>query len=132
MTLIEAGVMAGIPAGGIIGGMILREGGTLGIVGGSIAGCVLGAVSGFAYSFVVIALCSIIGVLRKAVLQRKDRSLSDLEMDRMSRIGVRGIWMGVIASLASGMKSGWGSSVAVLFGAAIVIAVIAVVRSESG
>ena len=100
MTIIESGVIAGIPTGAITGGVICRSNGVLGVIGGSLAGMVSGAVAGWLYAFLMMFFLSTIGVLWRAGRRRADVAPSEDDMKLMTPIGTRGIFAGVLIGSA--------------------------------
>src|SRR3954451_12853106 len=99
MTIIESGVIAGIPTGAIIGGVICKAHGVLGIVGGSLAGIVSGAVAGWLYAALIIFLLAVVSVLWPAVRKRLDAVPTETDMDLMNSIGIRGIFFAGLIGL---------------------------------
>jgi hypothetical protein len=132
MTIIESGVIAGIPTGAIIGGAVCKAHGVIGVVGGSLAGMVSGAVVGWLYAFVIICLLSIVGVLWQAARRRADPVPTEAEMDLMTPIGVRGIFIAGLIGLVLWFNFGWLYALVSAFVIGSATAVIAVARCEFG
>lgn len=130
MNLFEAGIIAGVPTGATIGGVICKSHGVLAIVGGSFAGLVSGAVVGWLYAFLVICLMSFIGVLWRAARKHSDAPPVEREMEMMTRTSTRGIIIGVLTSLVLWISFGWLYALVVALAIASVTAFIAVARCE--
>jgi hypothetical protein len=130
MTIIESGVIAGIPTGAIIGGVICRAHGVLGVVGGSLAGMVSGAVAGLLYAFLVIFLLSVVGGLWRAARTRADTVTTEADMDLMTPMVIRGIFGGVLIALVFWFSFGWLLALTAVLAIGSVTAVIAVARCE--
>ena len=130
MTLLESGMLAGVPTGAIVGGVIGNAHGVAGVVGGSLAGVVAGAAAGWLYAFLVILLLSVIGVFWRVARRRADTDPTEADMQLMTPIGRRGILFGAMIALACWLNLGWPQALmaAVLVGA--VTAIIAVARCE--
>jgi hypothetical protein len=130
MTITESGVIAGVPVGAIIGGVICRSHGAPGVLGGSLAGVVAGGLVGWVYAFFIIFLFSVVGVLWRTARRRPVPVPPEADMDLMTPIGVRGIFAAALLTLLCWHRFGWpqGLVAAVAIGAAT--AIIAVGRCE--
>ena len=62
MTIIESGIIAGIPTGATIGGVICKSYGIPAVIGGSLAGMISGAAIGWLYAILIMFLLSAVGV----------------------------------------------------------------------
>ena len=76
MNTLEAGVISGIPIGGIVGGVLCKSYGLLPTVGGVIAGGIAGAFSGWLYALLIAFIFSVIAVIWRAM-----RGLPELAID---------------------------------------------------
>ncbi|MBN1476021.1 hypothetical protein JXA47_04645 [Candidatus Sumerlaeota bacterium] len=112
MNVFEAGIIAGAPAGAAIGAAVGQPAGPLGVAGGAIAGLVVGGAAGWLYALLFLVLVSIAGVLWRAARGRADAVPSEAEMERMMRVGIRGIVFGVLAALLCWFRFGWLPAVA--------------------
>jgi hypothetical protein len=130
MTLIEAGVIAGIPTGAIIGAVLCKSHSPLGIVGGSFAGSVSGAAAGYLYAFLVMSLLSVVGVLWRAARKRADTVHTEADMKLMTPIGNRGIIMGSLIALICWFSFDWLHAVAAALLIGLATAIIAIARCE--
>ena len=126
----EAGVIAGIPTGAIIGGEICKAHGILGVAGGSFAGLLSGAVIGWLYALVFIFLLSVVGVLWKAARKRADAVQTEADMALMTPIAIRGIFISFLMALICWFNFGWLYAFATVLAIGIVASVIAVARYE--
>jgi hypothetical protein len=72
MTIIESGIIAGIPMGAIIGGVICKSYGIPGVIGGSLAGMILGAAIGWLYAYLIMFQLSVVGVLWRSARKHVD------------------------------------------------------------
>lgn len=129
MTIIESGILSGIPSGAIIGGVICRAHGILGVVGGSIAGMVSGAVAGFIYSLLIMVLLPVVAVFWRAALKRP-QTLPEADMELLSRTGIRGVFLGILAAFVCWCTFDWFYALLVAFAAAAATALIGVARCE--
>jgi hypothetical protein len=130
MTIIESGVIAGISAGAIIGGVMGKAYGGVGIVGGLLAGMVSGGVAGWFYSFLMLFLLSLVGVLWQAARKRHNTVPTETDMDVMTGISIRGIFLGSLIALACWFSLGWLYALIVALAIGGVTACIAVGRCE--
>ena len=130
MTIIESGVIAGIPTGAIIGGVICRAHGVLGVVGGSLAGMVSGALVGWLYAFLVMFLFSIVGVLWRAAHAHADAALTEADIELMTPVGVCGIFVAGSIALVFWFSLGWLYALVAAIAIGSATAVLAVGRSE--
>jgi hypothetical protein len=130
MTIIEAGVIAGIPTGATIGVMLGKAHGTLGVFGGLATGLVSGGVAGWIYAFVVIGLLSVIGTLWRAAKKRADNVPTESDMALMTQVVTRGIFVGVLIAFVCWLKIGWWQALAASLAIAAIVSFIAVARCE--
>ena len=130
MTIFEAGVIAGMPAGAAVGGLVCKSYGTGALVGGLAAGLVSGALAGWLYAFVIIFLLSFVGVLWRAARKRADTTPTEADIDSMQPVANRGIILGILSALAMFIWFGWLHGVLMALAAAGLTAFIAVARCE--
>ena len=130
MTLFEAGVIAGMPAGATIGGVVCRSYGTGALVGGLAVGLVSGALAGWLYALVIIFLISFVGVLWRAAQKRTEKIPTEADMDLMQPVANRGIILSILSALAMFILFGWLHGVLMALTAAGVTAFIAVGRCQ--
>ena len=126
MNVFEAGVISAAPTGAVVGGMIFKSHGIPAIVGGSFAGLMSGALAGWFYAFVFMSLVSIIGVLWRAARKSPEVPPADIALSTMTKIGARGIIIGVLAGVASGTVFGWLSAFATALVIVLITAFVAV------
>lgn len=124
MNGFEAGIISGIPLGGIVGGVLCKSYGIFATIGGVIAGGVLGAFSGYLYSLLFIAFFAVFIAVWRGIRRLPD--LTDEEQMAGIEAGqstfIRGIFYGVVLAGVSSLILGWWS-----FIVAIVIALITAV-----
>jgi len=130
MNIFEAGVIAGMPAGATIGGVVCRSYGTGALVGGLAGGLVSGALAGWLYAFVIIFLMSFVGVLWRAARKRTEKVPTETDMDLMQPVANRGIILSILSALAMFISFGWLHGVLMALTAAGVTAFIAVARCQ--
>jgi hypothetical protein len=107
VNVFEAGIIAGAPAGAVIGVAAGLPAGPLGVAGGAIAGLVVGGAAGWLYALLFLCLASTAGVLWRTARRRADEVPSETEMELMSRVGICGIFLGVLAALLCWFRFGW-------------------------
>ena len=121
MNGFEAGIISGMPLGGIVGGVLCKSYGLFATIGGVIAGGVVGAFTGYLYSLLFIALFAAFFAVWRGI--RKLPELTDEENMAGAEAGqsnlIRGIFHGVVATGVSSLILGWWSLIV-----AIVIALI--------
>ena len=122
MTIIEAAVFSGIPAGAIIGGTIGKSHGVLGLVAGSLAGIVGGAVAGFVYSVLIVGVFAIVDACWRARCNGQNPEPSEAAWKLMSTFGARGAFYGTAAAIFCWFGAGWLRALLVAFIAAVVFA----------
>ena len=127
MTIIEAGIIAGIPAGAILGGVLCEASAVLDVAAGSAAGMVLGAAAGWLYALVVICLMSVVGVLWRAARQRADAPLTETDLELMTPIANCGAVLGILVALVFWLSFDWlhALTAAMAIGAATSVAAVA-------
>ena len=130
MTIFEAGVIAGMPAGATIGGVVCRSYGTGALVGGLAVGLVSGALAGWLYALVIIFLISFVGVLWRAAQKRTEKIPTEADMDLMQPVANRGIILSILSALGMFISFGWLHGVLMALTAAGVTAFIAVGRCQ--
>ena len=130
MTMFEAGVIAGMPAGATIGGVVCRSYGTGALVGGLAVGLASGALAGWLYAFVIIFLVSFVGVLWRGARKRTEKTPTEADIDLMQPVAKRGIILGILSALGMFISFGWLHGVLIALTAAGVTAFIAVARCE--
>jgi predicted MFS family arabinose efflux permease len=130
MTIVEAGVIAGMPAGATIGGIVCRSYGTGALVGGLAVGLVSGALAGWLYAFVIIFLISVVGVLWRAARKRVEKIPTEADVDLMQPVANRGVILGILSALGMFISFGWLPGVLMALTAAGVTAFVAVARCQ--
>lgn len=130
MNMFEAGIIAGAPAGAVLGGAAAKSYGAIGIAGGAIVGAVSGAAVGWLYALLIIGLLSVIGVLVRAALKRPVAPPTEADMNGMTPNAVRGIFIGVLLSLITWFVAGWLPALGVFLGTGVLTAFTAVARCE--
>lgn len=126
MNIFEAGVISGIPTGAVIGVVVCKSHGFLGIAGGAFVGMVSGGLAGWVYAAVVIGLLAVIGGIWRGVRKRPEPSEAD--MRAMSDRAIHGIFMGALFSLVFWIILGWLPSLMVAFAFASVYTFVAVAQ----
>jgi hypothetical protein len=130
MTIIESGIIAGIPTGAIIGGVICNSHGIPGAIGGSLAGMISGAAIGWLYAYLIMFLLSVAGVLWRSARKRVDTIPAEADMELMTPIGVCGVFIAGLAALVCWFSLGWPYALAAAFVIGSATAVIATGRCE--
>jgi hypothetical protein len=130
MTIIEAGVIAGMPAGATIGGILCKSHSILGVAGGLIAGTVLGAAGGWLYALMMIFLLSVTSVLWRAARRRADELPAEPDMELMTPIAICGIMIGVLIALVGWLSFGWLQALTAAIAIGWASSVIAIARCE--
>jgi hypothetical protein len=117
-------------AGAIVGGVVGHVHGVPGTVIGFLAGIVLGGFAGWAYGFLLMFEMSVVGVLWRAARKLEDRGPTELEMKRMTAVGVRGIAIGELSALVCWFNLSWGHALVAAVIVGVATAVIAVAWCE--
>ena len=136
MNSFEAGILSGIPAGGIIGGMLCKSYGVLAIIGGVIAGMVAGGLAGWVYALLVLAITATFGGIWQGIRGLPDFGFDEVghkELDSsMKRNSEHGVVWGVIAGCAAGFLIIWWLGLLVAFVLAILNAITVVIVWHCG
>jgi hypothetical protein len=130
MTIIESGIIAGIPTGAIIGGVICKSYGILGVIGGSLAGMISGAAVGWLYAFLIMFLLSVVGVLWRVARKRVDTGPAEADIELMTTIGVRGIFIAGLVASVCWFGFGWPYALTAAFAIGFATAIFATGRCE--
>ncbi len=130
MNIVEAGVIAGVPAGTTVGILLCKSYGVLGILGGLVAGLVGGGLAGWGYALIIMGLLiTFVRAWRKVRPRTKPLSL-DAALERMTPIGVVGTFLGVLFSFLCWFEFGWVSAAVSAVVAATLTALAAVAHCE--
>lgn len=130
MNIVEAGVIAGVPAGTTVGILLCKSYGVLGILGGLVAGLVGGGLAGWGYALIIMGLLiAFVWGWRKVRPSAKPLSL-DAALERMTPIGVVGTFLGILASLIFWFEFGWLYAMISASVVAVTTTVAAVVHCE--
>ena len=131
MTIIESGIITGIPAGTIIGGVICKSYGISGVIGGSLAGMISGGAIGWLYAYLTMFLISVVSVLWRSARKRVDTIPAEADIESMTPVGVCGIIIAGLVVLLCWFSLGWLYAWGAAFATASATAVIAAGISES-
>ena len=107
MTLIEAGVLSGIPIGGIVGGVLCKSFGILATIGGAALGVIAGGFLGVLYVFCVMFLAAAFSVLWNATRKRPNTEPSEEEVEYIDRVARFPVFVSLIGSTFIGFKEVW-------------------------
>ena len=134
MTVIEAGILAGTPAGAIVGGTACQECANIKVAASALGGALLGGGCGWLYALAVICLMAVIGVLWRAARRTIDVAVTEANIALMTPIASGGTMLGVFAALAFWLLAGWlqGLTAAAAIGAATAVAAVARCELQSG
>lgn len=131
MNLFEAGVLPGIPIGGIVGGILCKSFGTLATVGGVITGLFIGGFVGWLYAGIIIFLISFLSVLWNAVAKHPNLETTEEEYLIINRTARLAISIALIGSTIVSFKEVWYNGLILAAILAVFIAFIAVIAGKS-
>ena len=133
MNGFEAGIISGLPLGGIVGGMLCKSYGVFATIGGVIAGGVVGAFTGWLYSLLFIALFSTFIVvwrgIRKLPEQTDEEYTAGIEASQSTFI--RGIFYGVVIAGASSLILRWWCSLIVAIAISVITAFMVTAQTQA-
>ena len=130
MTIFEAGIIAGAPAGVAIGGMLGRSHGALATGGFATGGLMAGGVAGWLFAVLLIVLSSVINVFWRAVRKRPPDPPSESDMEIMTTVAVRGTFVSAVASVVVLTESSWLPALVTLTMSAFITAFLSVAQCE--
>ena len=128
MNIFEAGIISGVPTGAVIGGVVCKSHGMLGISGGAVAGMVSGGLAGWLYAVIVIGLLGVIGGIWRGARKRPDPSEAD--MRAMSQRAIHGIFMGAFFAFGFWICFGWLPALVAAFVIVSAYSLVAVAQCE--
>ena len=107
MNLFEAGMLPGIPIGGIIGGVLCRSLGILATIGGVCVGAIAGGFLGWLYAACIIFLISIFSLIWNAIRKRPNLEATEDEYLTIKNITIVPIIIALIGSTIVGFREVW-------------------------
>ncbi|MHC4783798.1 MAG: hypothetical protein ACYTE0_12230 [Planctomycetota bacterium] len=107
MTLIEAGVLSGIPIGGIVGGLLCKSFGILATIGGAALGVIAGGFLGVLYVVCVMFLAAAFSGLWDAARKHPNTEPSEEEVAYIDRVARFPVFVSLIGSTFIGLKEVW-------------------------
>lgn len=130
MTLFEAGVIAGVPSGAFVGGVVGSSFGPLGLAGGTVAGMIAGGVAGWGFAFVVIAVGAVMSALWQAACKRPETPLTEEDLRKLTRLTVPGILVALPLGALVAVIVGWLQGLVLMATIAFAFTFIAVARVQ--
>jgi hypothetical protein len=132
MNTFEAGVISGIPIGGIMGGILCKSYGLLAISGGVIAGGIAGGLSGWGYAYFLLAITSTFIVIWRGIRKLPKFDFTDPENEKiiqsMMRISNRGAFAGIVLGGNAAIAVNWYFGLLVAFTVALLTGLATCVR----